>query len=519
MQAADANQTLMMVDFVKKANHLPSIPSVALRVLEVGEDPMAGLSDLVSVVANDAVLAARLLRAANSPLYALRRKVEDLRQAIDVLGFNTTITLALSFSLAPEGQNGAFDKPTYWRRSLLAAVASRILSEALEQENPELFFLSGLLQDMGRLVFDTAVFDDYQTVCTACDPLDHEELIHHEMERYGFDHAQLGGFLMSQWRFPEPICQAIVESHQLNSMTRETTGYLERIIALSGLIADFLLDVREDERSRRYPILMEKLSALLDLSEEKIQGLFARLQEVMPDYSALFEIKLLSEHDNGDILARARDLLMLRNLKMIQDAVDSKNRTESLRIRNEELEQMAHSDSLTGLWNRGRLDEFLALEFAGAQSEKWPLSVAFIDLDHFKRINDEFGHLVGDEALRILAEELQNALRQTDIIGRYGGEEFVVLLPGTDERFAYSVMDRLREAIGEHVYRIENYNIQFSLSIGIATMAPTGLPRHQFEDAQRLLRAADRAVYMAKRSGRNCTIIYGLENGSGTPEE
>ncbi|WP_455386037.1 sensor domain-containing diguanylate cyclase [Acidihalobacter prosperus] len=492
-------------ELLRRATALPTLPSVAIRVLELGEDPYAGLSEVAGVVANDPVLSARLLKAANSPLYAARRQIDNLRQAVSLLGFNTAITLALSFSLEPPDNGDCVDKQAYWRRSLAAAVASRVLAEQLHGGESGRFFLAALLQDIGMLVLEKAEPERYARMLRAAHT--HADLAQAETQVFGFDHAQVGSHLLESWRVPEALWRAVRCSHELGAVGAPVqTSQLDRCVHFSGLLADFWLlgpESRPDTRE-----LAQWAEIHLGLDAEGFEAVLSRIAALLPDYAALFEIKLVQEHDVTALLAEARDVLLLRNLKTLQEAGEYKARNEMLESRNRVLEQQTYSDPLTGLLNRGRLNEILGREFAAAGSEGWPLSVGFVDVDYFKRINDGYGHQAGDVALVSIARALTEQMRQTDIVGRYGGEEFVVVLPGTSEEDAFSLLERLRQRLSELHLAVDHSEVSITVSIGLATYLTGRQPGDDMSSADDLMRAADRALYAAKREGRNRTVIY-----------
>lgn len=492
-------------ELLRRATALPTLPSVALRVLELGEDPYAGLSEVAGVVANDPVLSARLLKAANSPLYAARRQIDNLRQAVSLLGFNTAITLALSFSLAPPDNGGCVDKQAYWRRSLASAVAARVLAEQLHGGESGRFFLAALLQDIGMLVLEKAEPERYAQLLASVRV--HADLLQAETRVFGFDHAQVGSHLLEGWRVPEALWRAVRCSHDLGAMDAPVqASQLERCVHFSGLLADFWLleaELRPDPRE-----LSQWAESHLGLDAEGFEAVLSRIAALLPDYAALFEITLVHEHDVTALLAEARDVLLLRNLKTLQEAGEYKARSEMLESRNRVLEQQTYSDPLTGLLNRGRLNEILGSEFTAAGSEGWPLSVGFVDVDYFKRINDGYGHQAGDVALVSIARALTEQMRQTDIVGRYGGEEFVVVLPGTSEEDAFTLLERLRQRLSELRLAVDAEDVSITVSIGLATYLKGRQPGDDMSSADDLMRAADRALYAAKREGRNRTVVY-----------
>ena len=158
----------------------------------------------------DSALAAKVLRIANSPLYAQRRKSENLRQALLVLGMNATLTLALSFSLVKclrAGRSNGISHPLYWRRALLAGTAARALADALHHPLAEEIFLAALLQDVGILALDQAIPDLYQRGETL--QRDHAALAAMENARLQTDHARVGAWLMKSWNLPERLHAAI----------------------------------------------------------------------------------------------------------------------------------------------------------------------------------------------------------------------------------------------------------------------------------------------------------------------
>ena len=175
--------------------------------------------------------------------------------------------------------------------------------------------------------------------------------------------------------------------------------------------------------------------------------------------------------------------------------------TIALDIENARLRRLAVTDTLTGAYNRQYLNQSLPTELATAIERGWPLSIAMIDVDHFKQINDRYGHDVGDRVLASVARVLRNAIRSDDMLVRYGGEEFLAVLPRTDCRQAWEVGERMRHQFETRPLDASGHPISVHVSVGIAQY---GQSDDQADDAVKaLIRRADRALYRAKNRGRN----------------
>jgi two-component system cell cycle response regulator len=160
-------------------------------------------------------------------------------------------------------------------------------------------------------------------------------------------------------------------------------------------------------------------------------------------------------------------------------------------------------DRLTGVFNRHFLDERLVSEMAYAKRHGTPLSVLFVDADHFKRVNDTHGHATGDEVLRQIAAVLTDIIRTEDVVARYGGEEFVVVVRGITSIGVLAVAERLRTGVEELQIMVQGARLPVTVSIGVATQCK----EHDYAGAPELLAVADAALYRAKQSGRNRVFL------------
>jgi len=194
---------------------------------------------------------------------------------------------------------------------------------------------------------------------------------------------------------------------------------------------------------------------------------------------------------------------------LIRDITERKRVEAELRAAKAAAEEAATHDPLTGLWNHNRIIELLIEEMSRHDRHGQPLSVAMLDLDHFKHVNDTYGHVVGDEVLRAIARRLERAIRVYDSVGRFGGEEFMIVLPATDLADAEQAAERIRAEISHEPVLTSVGAIRVTGSLGVVT--------HRAEaasDATGLLVAADGALYDAKGSGRDRVTVASMRQAS-----
>ncbi|PHO12490.1 hypothetical protein CPG38_07865, partial [Malaciobacter marinus] len=201
------------------------------------------------------------------------------------------------------------------------------------------------------------------------------------------------------------------------------------------------------------------------------------------------------EKINTELLIKIVSIIVLISLLLILFIIYKSNR--KLSTLNKKLEKISQTDKLTSLYNRTKLDMILEFEFKNKKRYKKPLSIIIIDIDHFKQINDTYGHLVGDKILIEFSNILKANIRETDFIGRWGGEEFLVVLPFSKEEDAYNLASKLRKLIAKKpLYK----NINVTASFGVVECKDS--------DCNKALLNADKALYEAKNSNRNCVKVF-----------
>jgi two-component system, cell cycle response regulator len=178
----------------------------------------------------------------------------------------------------------------------------------------------------------------------------------------------------------------------------------------------------------------------------------------------------------------------------------------------ESMREIAMKDALTGVFNRGAILDQLEQEFQRSKRGNGDFGVALLDLDHFKRVNDTHGHVAGDQVLKVISMRLQSSIRAYDLVGRYGGEEFLLIMPGSKSTSLTQQAERLRIQVGEQPVYYKDVEIPVTCSIGVAAY------HDAFESIEELVNIADKALYQAKENGRNQVVTAFSDSPKPTPE-
>jgi diguanylate cyclase (GGDEF)-like protein len=489
------NRLKAQVDF-------PSPPRIATEIIALARDPEIEMAAVAQAISRDPAMTAKILRIANSAFYAQRRRSQNLRQALIVIGLNAALTLALSFSLVNSMRllrPAGIDYPRYWRRSLLAATAARAFSELAKVGQPEDIFLAGLLQDMGVIALDRVSRDFYAELKPGAD---HAEWIAYETQRLSRDHSAYSAMLLKTWNLPERIWLSVEHGHTPHVLSASTEeGKYARCIALGGELAETVLS---PGNPAAVGVLAQRAHKLLGMSHEVFNEVVARILNLIPETEELYETSILEAEDADNLLAEARELLAVRNLHALQEVSALQATTSVLLTRTEEAEDSGRRDALTGVLNRPWLDRLLDREFTQAVVFGRDLSIAHVDLDRFRQINERLGTEVGDAVLRSCAQILQSCVRGSDLVARFSGEEFLIVLPGADGEIAKQVAQRVLIGLENANHGGSAADARVTASIGLATYTP----RHRFPSTLALLEAADHALYAAKLCGRNRFETY-----------
>jgi len=287
------------------------------------------------------------------------------------------------------------------------------------------------------------------------------------------------------------IVATAFEQPQLHDLEIELDKYPEVISAFHGQIPVLIPDLKY---CPLYVPLREKWAKEgTEVNIRSVMALPFRLDEMKMGVFLLRRTADSPKFDAADV--QFAETVVKSGARAIQRA----HALESTRADNHRLEALAQTDPLTQLVNRRALTIRLVTEMERVRRYNAPLAMLLLDLDHFKLINDTYGHLAGDDVLFGVASLLQRAVRTVDLVARYGGEEFVIVLPETGKQGAIAFAERIRDRLASHRFTIAgSQEIRVTASFGVATYPSPGL-----DSVEDLFRAADAALYRAKGSGRN----------------
>ena len=489
---------------LENVTNLPSPPAVAAQVIELAQEPEVKLSDVAQAIQCDASLAAKVMRVSNSAMYARRRKATNLRQALVVLGLHATVTLALGFSLMPLLQRGKEENEIFahtWRRTLMSGLCARAMADVTRKANAEEAFLCALLQDVGIMGIDRVKPGFYNDAADFYQ--DHKKLIEFERSALSADHAAIGAHLLHIWKLPEYLENAVAVSHSFHDgKASRVTQFLSQIVAMSGPLADAWLAGDTSPKALRTVATAARRD--LKLNDAEFSETMEKIGAMLPDMAHLFETDLIDGNEAQMIVEHAHEILTTRSLQSQQAAENAAEKADELQSYADDLEQENQRDALTQVASRKYLESLLEKGFENATRFNWPLAVLFIDLDHFKAVNDTYGHAAGDEVLRNVGRILRDLLRDSDTVGRYGGEEFLIVLPGADEMGVNVVAERILSMLRKASHSVGDARmIRVTASIGGALIGEND----SYPSLEAFVSRADEALYAAKHGGRDRFVM------------
>lgn len=484
----------------KSTKREPSKPLavVAARIVQEALNEDVEFNTLARLASSDPGFAARVVATVNSGAFGLARQVSDVTQASKLIGVRGLRNLALSLvvsDMVPVGEDGG----VLLANSLRRGVAARLIAEALSQKQLDEFFTSGLFLEIGILHGarnDLTLSGEIARVPSAHRPA-------YERACGRADHMQVGYALAVSFKLPAEVAEAVLHHHDPQP---PASGIIARIAWAAERVAG-AFEAADLQRGRE-----EALTAFgtIGVAPKAAEEILARIPELVSEAASAFERELPSQETLDGLVQQANRRLVDMNrtyerlLRQLEQLVaDNDQLTAQLRRANEELSSLAATDALTGLANRRSFEDAMKRDLSRAQRTGTPLSVLIIDVDHFKSVNDTYGHQIGDFVLKRIADVLRATLRTGDLPARWGGEEFVALLPGSPIDGAKIAAERIRTMLEQTLMATQGKQFKVTASLGVAAFGGSASP----EAGAELIAKADAALYEAKRTGRNKVVL------------
>lgn len=463
-----------------------------MKVVKLATDPDVSVADLGAMVTADPALSLRVLKLVNSAAFMPGRSVSDVRHAVGLVGTKGLRNLALGLvvsDMAPASDGGNL----LLANSIRRALAAQAIGTALGHRGTDEYFTAGLLLDVGLL---DACQDDFEWATgVAKRPAAHRAVLERASGRD--PHTARGALLAQEYGLSGDLVDAIMHHHD------ETPP--EGALAQACWLAERFAGVFEGGDLVATKAKALEAAASMDLEVDAAESILQELPGLVAESAEAFDRDLgeqmsldaLLEHANQSLVALNNDYELI--VRQLQSLIEEKEVLErQLKEANEQLAKEATTDPLTGLPNKRALNRALNRDLASAARSGDPVSILVVDIDHFKRFNDDFGHSTGDEVLQLVGNLLAGCMRGGDYPARFGGEEFVVVLPSTDIAGARLAGERVRKAI-EMMQHPNPAVPNITASIGIATISGPDCASR----AQELFDTADTALYSAKAAGRN----------------
>jgi len=496
------------------STQLPTLPTAAVDLLEASNNSSPDVSEVIRIIRTDPALTVRVLRATNSSFFAFRSEITSIERAVPLLGASFATALALGFSLIDEkllsGQVGDHFR-RYWLQSMVQASSAELLSELTRTSQEDECFQAGLLLDIGQLAILKTLGRDYVPVLARSED-EQLELVEVEEADLGFTHASIGKKLAETWKLAKRLQFFIASHHRPLSDLLEYQYEPEfdtlRIVAVASSVGEYFCRGYKGRSLERLRMLTENF---FQLDEARLNDFLKTARERFEACAEMFNFSSASIPSTTELMAEANAHLseltlkvQMENAFVVQRQQQLENDRKSLESHNEQLQKQVFRDPLTKVYNRQFFDETFAKELQRCVRTASPVGLIFCDVDHFKRLNDTYGHLFGDEVLQKIAHIVQKSMRSCDTLARYGGEEFVILLYQPTDEGIDRIAERIRTRIQSEVFAFDGERVEVTMSLGGVISIPG---KSEADFGARLLKIADQQMYRAKQSGRNrvCT--------------
>ncbi len=486
------------LDKVLASPKLPTLPAVAIKMLQLTSNPDVEYGDIADLVQYDQALSAKILKTVNSSYYSLQQPCPNIKRAMTYLGLNTVKSLVLGFSLVDmtRQKDDGFNLMDYWRRCVYSAAAARRIAMVTGTCDPDEAFIAALMQDIGMLAMHSVLGDEYDKLIEETDG-NHMMVPHTETTSLGFNHAEVGAKLGERWNLPEQIVDPIRQHHTRNSPFGRQSPLVNAVI-LAFRISN-LVSARD-----RKPVL-DMVSAMsqmiFNLTPEEERKILVATTEDARELSELFELHVGTLPDIEQLVPDPDDDLVPHpfNGKAVSEASTSQSTPGAV------------SDTVSGVGNRADFDRELARLFEQANRSSGHLGLIMVGTDAFESLSDTVDRRTAEAALQAIAHRLRESLGGSTIICRTGTEQFGVIMPDGSRIDTARMAERARRHVEREPIDMRGSGsnieaVQLSASFGVAALEPQ--LANIIHDPKRLVRLAEQALFAAKQSGCNCVRVF-----------
>jgi len=476
-------------------------------IIKEAGDPESSLQKLAQVVGREPAFTTQLLKVVNSPFFGHGKEVFSVQQATVAIGSRTVRNLAVAHAVRSTTEDldlGDFDGVRFWEDSLRRATIARKVAEHVGHEDPLEAFTVGLIQDIGTL-FLAYLCPEHSAELNGSRPKPGPARVRVERQLTGLGHPEAFAQTAHTWQLPDDLTEAIVGHHAADARCTSRRGqWLLAFARVSDAVADIF---QAGATSELQQVAQGHLDQLPGESPLILEDLCDEIRQEMVGAAREFQIKVERQPTYAQMVAAAnRSLININDdyeqiTQRLEKLLREKEElTRQLQEKNKELHRLATTDTLTGVANRRHFTEVLVAAIAEAVESGQPISLIMADADHFKKVNDTYGHAVGDDVLKALAERMGEGARPVDTVGRLGGEEFAILLPGAGTSRAQIIAERIRQALrSTPIVARDGTSIRQTASFGGFTWNPRG----PAPSPDQMLQAADAGCYDSKRAGRD----------------
>jgi len=430
---------------------------------------------------------------------------EDINEALETYGTEYCSSALMNILLLElSGKNDAAEISGLMEMQLFTAVSSHVIARKCKIQNPYLAYIGGLMSNISYFYLSKFYGEEFSKLTSKDKNL--IKRMNYEWETFGIDHAEISYLILGSARILPEIYTPVRFHHQKSqqdSLGADNINNLSLAVYFGSLLTNLFyedfnitVDFRKDIKSLM-GIQSHQLEGMIEEIIDTFKteaGLLGLKKFTFPGYFKViswYETKIAMIESELEITSRKVVDLNQQNVKFQKVLEDN----------NKKLVGIALKDPLTGAYNRRYLDERLHDEFLKAKRYNQSFIVISCDIDHFKIVNDTYGHAFGDIVLMKIVQIIQSAIRKTDYIARTGGEEFIVICHSSNELGGIIIAEKMRKTIEKASFNFEGKNIPITMSFGVVNYFP------EVKSVDELIRISDDRLYAAKNAGRN-KVIY-----------